>query len=356
MLFSMLPLILPLLLAGGDPAIQLWIDNDGRFIPGDYARVQVQTRESGYLLVLRVAPDGQLTVLFPLRPGDNSFVRGGERYEIKDEEGREGFAIMGSYGRGLVYAAVSSSPFRFDDYRRIDRWDEQALAPLPPASDPETELTELVKRMASGDFDYDVATYDVIERVVYASNDGFGSPFFFGCSPFFFDPVFQCPFLVHPRNRPVNREPRLVTRFAPRRFVPGSPGAASVPFRNRRHGRPDEGWPVDVRPRRREPLARASSTSWPINVSPRSSELRALARREGWPLDVSPRRVSPDPALGRRAGVPGWGLGAVAEPAGSLEPRRMGRPGLETPPSVGLRSFARPAVPVLRGTLGPAPR
>jgi hypothetical protein len=329
----MLSLLLPLVLAGGDPAIQLWIDSDARFAPGDYARIEVKTRDSGYLLVLEAAPDGQLRVLFPIRPGDNSLVHGGERYELKNDEGREGFAITGGYGRGIVYAAVSSSPFRFDDYRRIDSWDEEALAPLPPDSDPETELTELVKGMASGDFDYDVVSYEVIERVVYASSDGFGFPFFSGCSPFLLDPAL-CPFFSQPVTRRVTREPRLITRFAPRRFVPGSSGGASVPFRDRRSGH--------------------QGGSWPVDVSPRSSVLRAMARREGWPLDVSPRRIGPDPALGLRAtGAPSRGLSPVTEPAGSLEPRRTGRASPEAVPSVGLRSFGPHAVPALRGTLAP---
>jgi hypothetical protein len=336
----MLSLLLPLVLAGGDPAIQLWIDNDARFAPGDYARIEVRTRDSGYLLVLEAGPDGQLKVLFPLRPGDNSLVHGGERYELKNEEGREGFAITGGYGRGIVYAAVSSSPFRFDDYRRIDSWDDQALTPLPPDSDPEAELTELVKGMASGDFDYAVASYEVIERVVYASSDGFGFPFFSGCSPFFFDPLLQCSLFFQPVTPRFTREPRLITRFAPRRFFPGSPGGASVPFRDRSRGRHHDGtWPVDVSPaRRKEPVAQASSAGWPMDVSPRSSGLRAMALREGWPVDVSPRRIGPEPALGRRAtGGPSRGLSPVTE----------------TVPGVGLRSFGPHAVPALRGTLVP---
>ena len=63
--------------AGDDPAIQIWISNDRRFLPGDRAKVQVRTRQDGYLLVFHVDPAGHLRVLFPIDPGDDSFVRGG---------------------------------------------------------------------------------------------------------------------------------------------------------------------------------------------------------------------------------------------------------------------------------------
>ena len=133
-------LILPLFLAGtpaniggapsGDPPIRLSINNDGRFLPGDHAKVQVRTRDDGYLLVLHADPDGQLRVLFPLDPDDDNFVRGGERYEMRGRGGSEAFDIDGSWGRGMVYAAVSRERFRFDGYRLADHWDYRALAPF----------------------------------------------------------------------------------------------------------------------------------------------------------------------------------------------------------------------------------
>src|SRR5512132_3955812 len=102
--------------AGDDPAIQIWISNGRRFLPGDRAKVQVRTREDGYLVVFHADPDGTLRVLFPLDPGDDNFVRGGRKYEIRGRGGRESFDVDVSSGRGMVYAAVSRDPFRFDDY------------------------------------------------------------------------------------------------------------------------------------------------------------------------------------------------------------------------------------------------
>ncbi|MGH7514366.1 MAG: DUF4384 domain-containing protein [Gemmatimonadales bacterium] len=165
---------------GDDPAIQIWINNDRRFLPGDRAKVQVRTREDGYLLVMHVDPNGHLRVLFPLDPGDDNFVRGGRKYEIRGRGGRESFTVDNDRGRGTVYAGVSHDPFKFDQFVLGDHWDYRNLAPQRLSSDPEQDLNELVRRMVDNSFDYDILTYDVLERVVYASeyNSGYYSDYY----------------------------------------------------------------------------------------------------------------------------------------------------------------------------------
>ncbi len=187
-------LLLPLALAGApagpvvapndDPPIQIWINNDRRFYPGDRAKVQVRTEEDGYLIVLHSDPDGHLRVLFPLDPRDDNFVRGGRKYEIRGRGGRESFDVDVSSGRGMVYAAVSRDPFRFDDYVLSDHWDYRKLAPQRLPKEPESELTDLVRQLAQGSFDYDVLTYDIGERPRYASSsytyyDNYYDPFYY---------------------------------------------------------------------------------------------------------------------------------------------------------------------------------
>src|SRR3954464_11208228 len=84
------------------PPIQIWISDNRRFLPGDRAKVQVRTREDGYLLVLHADPDGHLRVLFPIDPNDDTFVRGGRKYEIRGRGGRESFTTDDVKGRGTV--------------------------------------------------------------------------------------------------------------------------------------------------------------------------------------------------------------------------------------------------------------
>src|SRR6476661_8218335 len=115
-------LIVPLLIGAGpvptvalqdDPPIRLWINNDRRFLPGDRAKVEVRTRDDGYLLVFHVDPEGHLRVLFPLDPDRDNFVRGGRKYEIRGRGGRESFEVDTKSGKGTVYAAVSRDPLHF---------------------------------------------------------------------------------------------------------------------------------------------------------------------------------------------------------------------------------------------------
>ena len=43
------------------------------------------------------------------------------------------------------------------------------LAPQRLPKEPESELTDLVRQMGQGSFDYDVLTYDIVARPTYAS-------------------------------------------------------------------------------------------------------------------------------------------------------------------------------------------
>ena len=187
-----LSLLLPLLLASGPdepaaatvdgPPIQIWINNDGRFLRGDRAKVHVRAEDDGYLVVLHADAEGHLRVLFPIDPTDDNFVRGGKKYEVEGRGGRDAFDVGDRSGRGSVYAAVSGSPFRFDEFVLSDHWDYKALEPRSLAEDPEPELTELVRRMAQGSFDYDVMSYYVVDRVVYANDYSYHRPYYDGGS------------------------------------------------------------------------------------------------------------------------------------------------------------------------------
>jgi uncharacterized membrane protein YgcG len=230
-----------------DPAVQLWISDDRRFLPGDRAKVQVRTRDDGYLLVLHVDTDGHVRVLFPIDPRDDDFVRGGRKYEIRGRGGREAFTADSRTGQGTVYAAVSSDPFKFDGYVLGDHWDYRALAPQRLSAQPESELNDLVRRMSQDDFDYDILTYDVLDRVAYSDyystpyyttpyysgyygsgyyggygyRSGFSLGIFFGrpYRPFFYDPFYD-PFFYDPFYYPAFYTPYY---YYPRIYYPYYP-------------------------------------------------------------------------------------------------------------------------------------
>jgi hypothetical protein len=151
-----------------DPSIRVSLDRRD-YEPGDRARVTVQVRDDGYLLVLRLSPDGYVRVLFPLDPGEDNFVRGNGSYEIRGRGDRNAFTVSSSSGTGTVYAAWSTEPFRFDDYVLGDHWDYRVLDGSQIQGDPEAGLTELAQRMSTGHFDYDLAGYSVAQQVAYTS-------------------------------------------------------------------------------------------------------------------------------------------------------------------------------------------
>lgn len=180
-MLSVLSLVLPLLatpsvtpvgpstLAADEPPVRLWLSGDRRFEPGDRARVQVEARDDGFLLVLNYDTDGRVRVLFPLDPRDDGFVRGGRRYEVRDVRSRESF-VAGREGAGFVYVALSPDPWNLRGWARAAGWDYDLIAVDPRSDDPERDLTRLLEGVSgTRGFDYDLVEYFVhdVEIVRY---------------------------------------------------------------------------------------------------------------------------------------------------------------------------------------------
>ena len=252
--------------ADSAPAVRVSLDRSV-YQRGDEAHVQVDVRDDGYLVVMRVSPDGLVRVLFPLDPTDDNFVRGGKSYEMVGRDGGSAFTVSSnSSGSGVVYAAWSAQQFRFDDFTRDGHWDYTVLGDSAMAQDPETGLTNLIGRMATAHFDYDLQSYSTQQVVAYSGRnyymypdyaydpwyDPYYDPFFdgFGAfgggfitigfgNPFFFRPFFT-PFptpVFFPRpfffNRPFFNCFDCVVfgrgrGFSPFRFKGGIPGGQTI--------------------------------------------------------------------------------------------------------------------------------
>ena len=193
--------------ATDDPPIKVWLNHD-EFRRGDKARVNVKTAEDGYVVVLRVDADGRVRVLFPLDPSDDDFVRGGETIEVRGRGDREAFYVDEREGSGLVLAARSATPFKFDEFVRGDHWDYRVLDARQSGDDKEAALVDIVQRMTpDGHFDYDAATYVIGQRYYrdyspVSFDYDWGWPYHYGAfyggfgscyDPFFYDP-FYCGF------------------------------------------------------------------------------------------------------------------------------------------------------------------
>ena len=154
--------------ASDDPPIHVWLNQDNYFVRGDRAKVYVRAAADGYLVVLRADADGRLRALFPIDPSDDTFIRAHKKLEVRSRGDREAFAVDEREGSGVVLAAWSASPFKFDELVRGDHWDYRVLGTIQTGVDAEAALVDVVQRMA-GDarFDYDVVTYTVQSTTAY---------------------------------------------------------------------------------------------------------------------------------------------------------------------------------------------
>ena len=206
----MLPLLLSLVVAAtDDPPVKVWLNHDNYFQRGDKARVNVKLADDGYLLVLRADAEGRVRVLFPLDPSNDNFVRGHETIEVRGRGDREAFFVDDREGSGLVLAARSSTPFKFDEFVRGDHWDYRVLDARQAGEDKEAALLDMVQRMTTeGRFDYDAVTYAVASARAYYDSYyphytavsfgyGWGAPYRYGLYSTCYDPFFYDPFLCY---------------------------------------------------------------------------------------------------------------------------------------------------------------
>jgi len=147
-----------------DPPVKVWL-NDASFERGDRAKVYVKADRDGYVVVLHAEPDGRVRVLFPLDPTDDDYIKAGETYEVRGRGDRNAFTVYDSRGEGVVFAAYSPDPFRFDSFVRSDHWDYRVDG-FRVGDDAEADLTELARQMAGQSaFEYDLVRYDVEQYV-----------------------------------------------------------------------------------------------------------------------------------------------------------------------------------------------
>jgi hypothetical protein len=155
--------------AGSGARVSIWLDRTSPYGRGDRSRVYVSADRDGYLTVLRIDTDGRVRVLFPQDPWDDNLITGGRTFEVEDGDGNSGFRVDDSPGEGYVFAIVSDARF---DYSSIqtdrDHWDYRAIADGQVRGDPYVAMTDLAQRIVpQGDYDYDLAQYDVERHYDY---------------------------------------------------------------------------------------------------------------------------------------------------------------------------------------------
>jgi Domain of unknown function (DUF4384) len=150
------------------PQINVWVNRDDPYQRGDDAQVYFKSDEDAYVTVVRIDTDGRLRVLFPIDPWEDNFARGGKTFEVLGRDQDEAFRVDDYPGVGYVFAIASTDPFNFDDITRGDHWDYRAVSDGRVRGDPYVAVSDLADRIArEGDYDYDVASYDVEQHYDY---------------------------------------------------------------------------------------------------------------------------------------------------------------------------------------------
>jgi hypothetical protein len=185
-----------------EPAVRVTLNSQNVFDAGDRARVRVRVRDDSYLVVLRADPDGRVTVLYPESPADDDYVHGGEEFDVRSHSSDGSFVVSATRGSGMVYAAVSKDPFKFDQFASGgSAWNTGAFPDTARGKNAETVLTDVVQAMSpsGGRFDYDLVNYTVTSardrtRGAYAYSegpppddyDGYPAPYFgyYGYGPY----------------------------------------------------------------------------------------------------------------------------------------------------------------------------
>ncbi len=155
--------------------VRVWLGTTGSLVRGQSVPVFVQAAQDGDLIVLHRRTDGRIEVLFPSNPAADPFVRSGT-YEIRGGGNRAAWVVSEPAGSGMILAALSLDPLRFDEFVRTAGWNPDALVPSWNDSNAEGALSDIVQRMlGDGAFNYDLVTYTVAPPI-YAQQPSLPSP------------------------------------------------------------------------------------------------------------------------------------------------------------------------------------
>ena len=150
------------------PRVSVWLSQEDPYQQGDQARVYFKSDRDAYVTVIRIDTDGRMRVLFPIDPWEDNWARGGRTFEVLGRDRDEAFRVDDYPGVGYVFAIASSDQFSYDDIVRGDHWDYRAVSDGRVRGDPYVAVSDLADQIArEGDYDYDVASYDVERHYDY---------------------------------------------------------------------------------------------------------------------------------------------------------------------------------------------
>jgi hypothetical protein len=336
--------------------VSVWLNRTDPYSRGSRARVYVAAEQDAYLTVLRIDTDGRVRVLFPQDPWDDNWVPGGRTFEVEDRDGASAFRVDDPPGQGYVFALASEERF---DYAAIlterDHWDYRLIADGQVRGDPYVAMTDLAERivMQGGDYDYDLAQYDVERHYDYPRFVCYDchayapyyawNPYGHSCVRFrvvIYDDPYYYPYRYYGGRRVVVVRPR---RPQPRYVFVDNDGRRDYVTRIQNRPRRDQeggggGGDDQVRPRRAEDVGGRGSVRTP-GLPDRRRPARDEAAKPNEPRRGEPqgRRTEPqterrpDQEQPRRRDHTPPGMEPMKEPP--REEGRQGEPRREEPQS-----------------------
>lgn len=157
---------------GPSPTIVVWTDQrDDLFSRGDHMSVFYRTDVDGYVTIMRVDTDGRLRILFPRRPGDDNFARGGTAHRVPGRTNEFTLRVEEYPGEGFLFAVVTLDATAPPVVGHSDRWDYVALGvPARLTDDPYAVFAGVLATLMPPDYRayaYDVLPYSVEEHHGY---------------------------------------------------------------------------------------------------------------------------------------------------------------------------------------------
>jgi hypothetical protein len=283
------------------PQVDVWLD-EYSYRYGDIIRPKVATENGAFITIVRVTSDGELRVLYPLRPGFQQRYREGQLANDRIPINDASFYLKESSGTGFIFAIASFNRFNYGYYASGNFWSTARLASAGRFGNPYQIARSFAEETVGGDgeysIDYEMYTVDGrYNRSRYARRyagysfndylescyDTFG-PFFNYCRSATF---FGGPLIIV--NNPTPQQPGGGKRMYPKRMIP-DPVLPHVPLQPQ----PAEGrMPVND-PAEEAAMARREQML-------RSARPRVGGDADGSSQQAAPRiyRTAPDPMISR---------------------------------------------------------
>ncbi len=145
------------------PAVDVWVDQNV-FTYDDYIRPYFRADPGAYVTIVRVTTDGELKVLYPRRPGQQTRYREGALAHDRLPWFTEpAYQVRESSGTGFIFAIASYDRFDYKYYTWGSEWSGSRLASSGRGADPFNVVRRFIDQTLSdrSDHSVDYTTYDV---------------------------------------------------------------------------------------------------------------------------------------------------------------------------------------------------